>query len=361
VVKRTKKTSTLEVSAATVVALLQHYGYSDAPCGKNESAPDGRCFKHKDGKHRAFFSIDKELFRVMKGNRVLYDNGYDGLEAALTKIHQAELPLKGSSEAEMAESPLDNEETPIQAEMPEFRRMRVYDRKGKEVSTLCCCARHAEGLRETLEDGQTCAALPGEKIEECQLCAYEKRGDSVQLEGRYKVGQLVQYFNDGQRAGYLADVPADGMATIQPIGVAGAELPKRIRVKASEITAIIEDKFAPEEIMAKITKKNGSAKAAGKTAAPKKAAHANGNGAGRGRTPLDLSQVTVTLKKMPEEGALRGYGLALLETLKANGKKMTAADLVKKLKTDTKNKNGQLAVYTFHKPKLESAGYIEVK
>jgi hypothetical protein len=355
VAKRIKKVSAPEVSAATVLALLQHYGYSDAPCGKNESAPDGRCFKHKDGKHRAFFSVDKELYRVMKGNRVLYDNGYDGLEAALTKIHQAELPFEISA--------LNGPEPTTTFPGGEwFMRVRVYDTKGKEKQILPCCYRHYDLLRKSfLKDGETCLTIPGEKIEECQLCACEKRGDNVQLEGRYKVGQLVQYFYDGQRAGYLADVPAGGMATIQPIGVAGAELPKRIRVKASEITAIIEDKFAPEEIMAKITKKNGSAKAVGKTAAPKKAAHANGNGNGRGRTPLDLSQVTITLKKMPEEGALRGYGLAVLETLKANGKKMTAADLVKKLETDTKNKNGQLAVYTFHKPKLESAGYIEVK
>jgi hypothetical protein len=72
------------------------------------------------------------------------------------------------------------------------------------------------------------------------------------------------------------------------------------------------------------------------------------------------TNATVKLVKMPAEGVIKGYALAILETLKANGKKLTAVDLVKKLKTDTKNANGQQAVWDFHRKKLVDGGFIEL-
>ena len=73
------------------------------------------------------------------------------------------------------------------------------------------------------------------------------------------------------------------------------------------------------------------------------------------------TEYLVRLVRMPEEGTLRGYALELLETLKKNGRVMTSTELVKRLKTDTANKNGQMAVWTFHRNKLTKAGYIKLE
>jgi hypothetical protein len=72
-------------------------------------------------------------------------------------------------------------------------------------------------------------------------------------------------------------------------------------------------------------------------------------------------EVEVKLVKFPkEEDKVRGNQLAILEVLKEHGPKMAAAELIKKLKTPTKNKNGQLAVWTFNRPILIDKGFITV-
>lgn len=90
-----------------------------------------------------------------------------------------------------------------------------------------------------------------------------------------------------------------------------------------------------------------------------KASKAKTNAAAN-RPGRHASEHVVKLLKMPPEGEIRGYALNILETLKENGKEMNSNDLVKKLKTDTANKNGQMAVWTFHRAKLEKAGYIRL-
>ena len=101
--------------------------------------------------------------------------------------------------------------------------------------------------------------------------------------------------------------------------------------------------------MAKAAK---SKKAAGKTA--------KGKATGAKRGPRVNLEAIVKLNKYPEEGVVKGYALSILDTLKDNGKKLTVAELVKKMKSGTTNKGGEMAVYTFHRAKLEKGGFITV-
>lgn len=101
-----------------------------------------------------------------------------------------------------------------------------------------------------------------------------------------------------------------------------------------------------------MAKAKNSKKAAGKTA------KAVSNGTKRG--PKMNLEAEVKLLKMPEEGKVKGYALSVLTALKENGKKLSVADLIKKMKSGTSNKGGEMAVYTFHRANLVKGGYIAV-
>ena len=185
-----------------------------------------------------------------------------------------------------------------------------------------------------------------------------------------KIGQVIQYYSDvhliggelqqfSLRTGYVAGTMFNGSMWVQPIGPKNAALPDAVLVDGKSLVRLAgEPQFAKEKIMSEVenvAKKSAkkTKKAAGKTAAPKKAASSK-------RLPNFGEDATVKLLKVPEEGAFRGNILAITDALKDNGKKLTVAELVKKMKSGTNNAKGEAAVWDFHKGKLIAGGYIEV-
>ena len=134
----------------------------------------------------------------------------------------------------------------------------------------------------------------------------------------YKKGELVQYHAEGLRAGYLVEPPQDGVALVLPIVPRGKKAESAVKVRLADLVTVGgTPKFAPEDIMAEVesvakksAKKNK--KAAGKTAAPKKAASSKGTGKRLSFPPEAKIAANYDEKKLPyREGSARATLLLL--------------------------------------------------
>jgi hypothetical protein len=185
--------------------------------------------------------------------------------------------------------------------------------------------------------------------------AFTKLGAQVILNTGKEVA-LVSLDAKTIKSRALAPVP--GMDTAE-------EVLKSARLLAHPLTANIKVQPSAQKVLNSILEDKELIEMASKKKAEKKApkvkAAVKAAGNGRGRVVVDLATVKVKLLKFPAEAdKIRGNQLAVLETLKENGKNMTVAELVSKLRTPTKNKNGQLAVWKHNRPILEAKGFISV-
>lgn len=206
-------------------------------------------------------------------------------------------------------------------------------------------------FKERVQALQENKNMPKAEAEAAVSSAIEKEG--------YRINQLVQYYDEGLRAGYLADVPSAGQVWIQPIGPRGAELPLRKHVKLENVVSVIDGKFAPQEIqdiMATKTKKSNK-KMAKSNAAPKSKA-ARTPGAGRGRKALSPDSV-IKLKKGPAEGAIKRHQ-DILGTLKDAGGSMTLKEFGKEFEKRVKTKQDGAKIFGMHKKALEDGGHVTV-
>lgn len=171
-------------------------------------------------------------------------------------------------------------------------------------------------------------------LEDKEIAGMAKNKNEPELEPlagvkHYAIGQVVQYYEDGERAGYLASFPENGEVRIRPIGPKYATEVRDVKVKIENVVAVLDGKFAPKEILDVMASKK---KATKKAAVAKKSTTTNGEKRGRAGKFAPEAKIKVLAKENPKRAgsasfkrfALYEKSATVAEFLKAGG---TAGDL----------------------------------